>query len=44
MTGRDGSSNFIYCNGKNMYELTTEDIIGRQFTSLEEATYFYKKY
>ena len=43
MTGRDGS-NSIYWDGKSIYELTVEDIIGKQFASLEEATYFYQKY
>ena len=43
MTKRDSSPNSIYWNVKTMYELTTEDVIGRHFTSLEENAYFYKK-
>lgn len=43
MTGRDGS-NSIYWDDKSMYELTAEDVIGKRFASLEEATDFYKKY
>ncbi|KAH9679529.1 protein FAR1-RELATED SEQUENCE [Citrus sinensis] len=42
-SGRDGS-NSIYWDDKSMYELTAEDVIGKRFASLEEATDFYKKY
>lgn len=44
MTRRDGSRNSIYWDGKGMYEPTVEDVIGGQFPSLEEATYFCQKY
>ncbi|KAK9218509.1 hypothetical protein WN943_007146 [Citrus x changshan-huyou] len=42
-SGKDGS-NSIYWDDKSMYELTAEDVIGKRFASLEEATDFYKKY